>query len=174
MRDTKLVPIKKMKVGDTFDHLVKPGCTTMASFEILELNGIYCKLKVYNREETYSTEGLFAEIPLTDAEFHAKYEDAAAALIEQLKTEITDMSNIGYHEMWNAWIDVDIYDFAATCHKEKIEVLGWFALGENSRMLMTDVELDIGIVARQNEDVFWCHARKQWIDDMIEEWEDTH
>ena len=55
MRDTKLVPIKKMKVGDKFHNLKHPGGSQMASFEIVEICGAYCKIKVYNREETDST-----------------------------------------------------------------------------------------------------------------------
>ena len=47
MRDEKRVPIKKMKVGDTFRHLVHPNGTTMASFEVVEMSGAFCKLKIY-------------------------------------------------------------------------------------------------------------------------------
>ena len=176
MRDTKLVPIKKMKVGDTFRHLKTPTSMIMASFEIVEISGAYCKIKHYDKIDTYSTEGLYAEVPLSEAELKAKYKDAAAALIEKLKIEITDMHEIGLHEMWNAWISTDIYDFAANCEKNDIEVLGWFDLGDNAREFMLDMVLDIGIVAKYKDDNyrFWCHARKDWIEIMLEEWEEEH
>lgn len=81
MRDTKLVPIKKMKVGDKFHNLTHPGGSQMANFEIVEICGAYCKIKVYDREETYSTEGLFAEVPLSEEEFKAKYKDGPQLLL---------------------------------------------------------------------------------------------
>ena len=103
MRDTKLVPIKKMKVGDKFHNLIYSGGSKMASFEIIEICDAYCKIKVYGREETYSTEGLFAEVPLSDEEFKAKYKDGAAVIIEKLRNEISlTNENIGMHEMWNS------------------------------------------------------------------------
>ena len=172
MRDEKRVPIKQMKVGDTFRHLVHPNGTTMASFEVVEMSGAFCKLKIYDRIETWSTEGLYAEVPLSDEEFKAKYKTHAADLIERLKHEITDLHEIGVHEMWNSWIDTDIYEFAANCVKNKIEVLGWFDLGDDAREFVQGMTLDIGIVARDEDSTFWCHARKQWIDHMMIDWEE--
>lgn len=173
-RDTKLVPIKKMKVGDKFHNLKHPGGSLMASFEILEICGAYCKLKVYDREETYSTEGLFAEVPLSDEEFKAKYKDGAAVVIEQLKNEMSARDHVGTHEMWNSWICTDPYEFAAECEKNQIDIIGWFPLGREAREFVGGMWLDIGIVAQyRDEDTrFWCHARKKWIDEMIEEWEE--
>ena len=173
-RDTKLVPIKKMKVGDKFHNLRHPGGSQMASFEIVEICGAYCKIKVYDREETYSTEGLFAEVPLSDEEFKAKYKDGAAIIIEKLRNKISlTNENIGMHEMWNSWICTDPYEFAAECEKNDIELIGWFELGDNAREFCGGVMLDIGIVAKYNDGNtrFWCHSRKDWIVKMIEEWE---
>lgn len=173
MRDTKLVPIKKMKVGDTFTNLRTPGMSTTARFEIVEINGAFAKLKVYNRLETYSTEGLFAEVPLSEEEFKEKYKEGAAVVIEQLKNEMSARDNVGCHEMWNSWICTDPYKFAAVCEKNQIDIIGWFPLSRDAREFVGGMCLDIGIVAQyKDEDTrFWCHARKKWIDDMIEDWE---
>ena len=174
MRDTKLVPIKKMKVGDKFHNLRHPGGSQMASFEIVEISGAFCKLKVYDKIETLSTEELYAEVPLSDEEFKAKYKEKAAELIERLKHEITDLHEIGMHEMWNSWIDTDIYDFAANCVKHNIEVLGWFDLKDDAREFVQGMMLDIGIVAKDEDSTFWCHARKEWIDHMMKDWEEEN
>ena len=177
MRDTKLVPIKKMKVGDKFHNLKYLGGSRMASFEIVEICGAYCKIKIYDREETYSTEGLFAEVPLSDEEFKAKYKDGAAVIIEKLRNEISlTNENIGMHEMWNSWIGTDPYEFAAECEKNDIELIGWFELGDNAREFCGGTMLDIGIVAKYNDGNtrFWCHSHKDWIVKMIEEWEEEH
>lgn len=174
MRDEKRIPIKSMKVGDTFRHLVRPNGMTMANFEVLEISGAFCKLKVYDRVETYSTEDLYAEVPLSDEEFKAKYKTQAADLIERLKHEITDLHEIGHHEMWNSWIQTDAYEFAAACKEHKIRIIGWFELGDDAREFVSGMILDIGIVAEyEDEDGrFWCHARKDWIDGIMKEWEE--
>ena len=179
MNNTKMkkVPIKSLKIGDKFDTLYNNDSITFASFEIVEICGAYCKIKVYDREETYSTEGLFAEVPIADEEFKAKYKDEAAIIIEKLRNEISLTSeNIGMHEMWNSWICTDPYEFAAECEKHNIKLIGWFELGNNAKEFCDGMMLDIGIVAKYNDEDtrFWCHARKDWIIKMIEEWEKEH
>lgn len=171
MRDKKRVSIKRMKVGDTFQYLVHPNGTRIASFKIVEMSGAFCKLEVYDKIETWSTEGLYAEVPLSDEEFKEKYKEKATDLIEKLKHEITDLHEIGSHEMWNSWIDTDVYEFAANCTKYNIEVLGWFNLKDNAKEFAQGMMLDIGIVARDEDNTFWCHARKEWIDYIIKDWE---
>ena len=169
-RDTKLVPIKKMKVGDKFHNLRHPGGSQMASFEIVEICGAYCKIKVYDREKTYSTEELFAEVPLSDEEFKAKYKEEAKKIVKAIKNEVPfEPECIGSHEMWNSWIDVDPYQMASNCLYEHITVIGFCYLRRESKFLSTDTVLDIGVVA-ENEDGerFWCHANSKWFND--EEW----
>ena len=173
----KKVPIKSLKIGDKFDTLYNNDSITFASFEIVEICGAYCKIKVYDREETYSTEGLFAEVPLSDDEFKAKYNDKAAVVIEKLRNKISlTNENIGMHEIWNSWICTDPYEFAAECEKHDIELIGWFELGNDAKEFCGGIMLDIGIVAKYNDEDarFWCHARKDWIIKMIKEWEDEH
>ena len=114
-------------------------------------------------------------MPVSDEEFKAKYKDGAAVIIEKLRNEISlTNENIGMHEMWNSWIGTDPYEFAAECEKNDIELIGWFELGDNAREFCGGMMLDIGIVAKYNDEDtrFWCHARKDWIVEMIEEWEE--
>ena len=132
------------------------------------------EIKVYDKIETFSTEGLFAEVPLSEAEFKAKYKQGAAVVVEQLKNKMSIHDNIGHHEMWNSWIQTDAYEFAVACKEHKIRIIGWFELGDDAREFVSGMILDIGIVAEyEDEDGrFWCHARKDWIDGIMKEWEE--
>lgn len=170
MRDTKLVPIKNIKIGEKFDKLQSSNSSQMARFELVELNGAFAKIKVYDRIETFSTEGLFAEVPLSDVEFRAKYKQGAAVFVEQLKNKMSIHDNIGYHEMWNSWIQTDAYEFAAACQEHKIRIIGWFELGDYAKEFVSGMTLDIGIVAENEDGRFWCHARKDWIDGIMKDW----
>lgn len=174
MRDTKLVPIKNVEIDKEFHNLQSPNSSRMAKFELVEVCGAFAKIKVYDKIETFSTEGLFAEVPLSEAEFKAKYKQGAAAVVEQLKNKMSIHDNIGYHEMWNSWIQTDAYEFAAACKEHKIRIIGWFELGDDAREFVSGMILDIGIVAEyEDEDGrFWCHARKDWIDGIMKEWEE--
>ena len=178
MQEYKKVSIKTLKKGDKFSHLYTPDSSRFASFEIIEITGAFVKLKVYDKnEEVISTEGCFVEVPLTDDEFKAKYKDKAAVVIEKLRNEISlTNENIGMHEMWNSWICTDPYEFAAECEKHNIELIGWFELGNDAKEFYDGIMLDIGIVAKYNDEDtrFWCHARKDWIIKMIEEWDGGH
>ena len=92
MRDTKLVPIKNMEIGKEFHNLQSPNSSRMAKFELVEVCGAFAKIKVYDKIETFSTEGLFAEVPLSEAEFKAKYKRGAAVVVEQLKNKQNTVS----------------------------------------------------------------------------------
>lgn len=170
-REAKLVPIKQMKIGDKFDYIKTPTGSRFAGFELLEFCGAFCKLKVYDREENFSTEGLFVEVPLSDEEFKAKYKQDAAAVVEQLKNKMSIHDDIGYHEMWNSWIQTDAYEFAAACREYKIRIIGWFEY--DVKKFIGGMTLDIGIVAENENGRFWCHARKDWIDGIIEDFNDV-
>lgn len=177
IRDSKKVPIKTLQKGNKFSTLITPTSNRFGKFEIIELSDAFVKLKIFDKfEETISTEGCFVEVPLTDEEFRAKYEDAAASIVELLREPIYSYPQ-GYHEMDNSWIEIDAYEFASTCKRKNITLIGWFPLTQK-RICGKDIILDIGIIVRDNyphdHDTYWCHASKKWIDHLIEDWDNAH
>lgn len=180
MQEYKQVPIKTLKKGDKFSRLTTPESCHFASYEILEISGAFVKLKVFDKhEETISTEGCFAEVPLTDEEYRAKYEQDAAKIVEILRQPVSTYSQ-GYHEMDNSWVQTDAYDFAAVCKNKDMSIIGWFPLPDYDKKDLCDgyVQMDIGIIGQDNyphdHDTYWCHASKKWIDHLIEDWDEAH
>lgn len=179
MQEYKKVPIKTLKKGDKFSHLYTSESIRFASFEIIEISGAFVKLKVYDKnEEIISTEGCFVEVPLTDEEYRAKYEEDAAKIVEILRQPVSAYAQ-GYHEMDNSWVQTDAYDFAAICKERNMSIIGWFPLGENAKEVCEgNLVLDIGIIGKDNDqddhNTYWCHAAKKWIDELIEDWDKLH
>lgn len=176
LNDYKKVPAKGLKKGDTFQRWHSNGTSHFARAEVIEITGAMIKLKVFDtREETYSTEDFYAEIELTRAEFRAKYEKDAQKVVETLKeNQLYDIEEyIGYHEMWNSWIRLDPWEFGRACREHGIEVVGWFFL-DIPKDIGIGTELDIGIVAHDGDQKFWCHSSYEWLEDIFEEWEKAH
>lgn len=171
MRDRKRIPLKQVKEGTKFNILISNSTSTTASYELIKQQGIFAILKVFgDREERVSTENAFIEIELTAEEMKDKYSNKAKEIAKNLHNKIPfDSRYIGYHEMWNSWIDPDPYQMASNCEYEKLEVIGICELGDAEKVIGDYLTLDIGVVARTDDgNVFWCHSASKWFND--EEW----
>ena len=166
--ETKKIPIKQMKKGDTFHTLyTNDGWIRMADFQIIEISGIFAKISAYGREETISTENCFAGVPLTRAELENKYSNEISKLKIKLSNKMSNTDDIGQHEMWNSWISGDLIEMAQACVKNNLNIIGYFQLSE-PKPLVDKIFLDIGIVAEDNNNNrFWCHASKSWFEKII-------
>lgn len=168
MEDIKKVPIKSLKEGSSFHYLYQDDRIIMADFKIIKVTDAFVKLKKYDKyEETLSTENVFAGIPLTEEEKNIKYKDNIEELKKNIQNEIPFAPEvIGYHEMWNSWIDVDLCDMSINCKKNNIKVVGHCHLPEPKHTMFIETNLDIGIVAKDEDDnLFWCHASSKWFKD---------
>lgn len=172
IKDYKKIPLRDVPVGTEFGTLITPNGTHWASFKLINKCGAFVTLRVFDeRDETYSTEDAFITVPLTEDEKRAKYDKAAKELIAAMKNKIPfDSKDIGYHEMWNGWLDCDPWDMAAECEDQKIKVVGYCELGDYSKEITLNRELDIGVVAEDEfGNRFWCHAFSDWF--TGEEWQ---
>ena len=171
MRDRKTVPLRDVKEGTKFDIIKGSGFSTMASYELVKQQGIFAIVKLWGeKEERISTENTFVEIELTEEEIKNKYFDKAKEIAKNLQNKIPfNSSYIGYHEMWNSWIDPDPYQMASNCEYENIKILGICDLDEDAKEIGDYLILDIGIIAEtKSGNKFWCHANSKWFND--EEW----
>jgi hypothetical protein len=110
------------------------------------------------------------EVPLTEKEFSEKYFNEAKEVYNKLHNKMF-IEYAGYHEMWNAWIDYDIYQLAANLREHNLELLGYIELS-SPKVSFVGTKLEIGLVVKQEEDIFWCHASKEYLDDMLDEYKE--
>ena len=167
-RDYKEVPIKKVPVGTKFERLLTPSSICMSNFELVELTGAYAKIKSFDREpEVYSTENLFIEVPLTREEKEVKYTQKIEELKNGLRRQLSTSDFMGYHEMWNGSLELDIVEMASTCVEHNMTILGYvkFEKGQEKVSSITGTKFDVGIVAQyldEEGDIFWCHSSSDW------------
>lgn len=176
MTEYKKVPAKALKKGDTFSRYGNSNSSHFASAEVVDICGAMITIRTFGKHETtYSTEDFYAELPLTTAEFRAKYEKDAQKVVETLKeNQLYDIEEyIGYHEMWNSWIRLDPWEFGQACREHGIEVIGWFFL-DIPKDIGIGTELDIGIVAHDGDQKFWCHSSYEWLEDIFEAWDNRN
>lgn len=172
VKDYKKIPLRKVPIGTEFKTLITPNGSHSASFKLINKCGAFVTLRVFDeRDETYSIEDAFIKVPLTEDEKRAKYDKAAKELIAAMKNKIPfEPANIGYHEMWNGWLDCDPWDMAAKCEDQKIKIVGYCELEAYSRENTFNIDLDIGVVAEDEfGSRFWCHASSNWFNG--EEWQ---
>ena len=112
------------------------------------------------------------EVKLTEKEFTEKYFIEAKAVWEACQNKMFS-EYAGYHEMYNAWIDYDPFCMAANLRKNNAELLGYFELEHIKNSWLSGTELDIGLVVREGEDTYWCHASKKYLDDMVKEYKEV-
>ena len=170
LKDKKKVYIKDLKVGDKFDILHINGGCYMASFELIDKNNQTFTIKIWDkREEVYPIENAYVEIELTDKELEEKYAEDIKNLVKALSNNY--IGDYGYHEMDNRWLlySNNIGEFASYLKNQNYTVLGYFNLN-----IKVHDGYDIGLIFQDNfdENRFWTHACKKYIDEMIQEYKE--
>ena len=113
-------------------------------------------------EETYPSDALFV-VKMSDDEFQAKYRKRAKEVMSALCNRLASYE-IGYHEMWNSWLDIDPYEMAANCDRHNLKVLGYCQDIPYKAAMFSGEHLDIGIcVEDEDGDKFWCHYKSDWL-----------
>lgn len=173
-RQVKKVPPSEVNVGDVVESYIQDGTYHSASdgWLVVGKMGAAITLQFLRGKPVQialSTEGLMFEVPLTEEEYRGKYEARAQEIMQVLTADPLSPLSWDDHTMDNAWIDCDIWDFAAACEDQHVKVLGWFPLESVKHGWFQ--EYDIGIVGQDTDtdEIFWTHYNSEWIKDM-EEW----
>jgi len=174
MYPTKLIPLNQVKVGDKIETIRQNGSYHSAQWFVKEVTGAFVTLALWTpdgKQEAFSTENAYAEIPLTEAEYHQRYQAEAERIISILSGPPFDGNKIlpdAYKEMDNSWCDIDPWDMAHRLKEKRYELIGYFKLDTPKRSWL-GLELDLGIVAKDLDtgDLCWCHYCSGWIEDMI-------
>lgn len=105
-------------------------------------------------------------VELTDEEFRKKYESAARKIIEDISVKL-QRYEIGYHEMWNSWYDMDPFALASQCYHNDLKIVGHCEDITPKKAFFTEETLDMGVCAEYpNGDRMWIHARLNDIEQM--------
>lgn len=167
INDLKWVTAAKLRPGDEVSQYKQGNSVHMARWTVIEANPTYVQWRCFDRdEETIAAEGCLFGIKMTRDEYKAKWRDKAKIALDHITTQIESM-NWDSHTMDNGWCDIDAYRLAQICEDRGFVPLGWFPLNEDSyHICYTGETLDIGVAATDGEDTFWCHYKKEWLDEM--------
>lgn len=174
--ETKLVTYKNLKIGQEIKGTKEGNSYRGFHAFVKSINPSYVVVEMWRKggtEEKINTTAMF-EVEITEEEFHRKYENDAKEIIINIQNKMC-ADQIGYHEMWNAWLSIDPYEMAAYCKKEKIKIIGHCTDIIPKTAMFSGKKLDVGVCAEYEDgERFWCHFTNSNIDYMIDEWEEKH
>ena len=159
-KDTKLVTAKNLKVGQRIEGWKIGNRTCLGAHIVKEITPFQIRLawRETDEGEWIDASAMF-EIELTDKEFYQKYQKDAEKIQVALQNKLL-RDEIGYHEMWNAWLSYDLYEMAQYCRKEKMKIIGYSEDITPKHSWAGDI-LDIGICAEEEDGTrFWCHCSR--------------
>ena len=166
-KETKYIPAQQLKPGQQCSGYKGDTSTSFCSFTVQEIkdNGVH--VLMWGKDPKILPLDCLYEVELTEKEFTEKYFSLAKDTYKRLQNKMF-LEYAGYHEMWNAWIDYDIYQLTANLQEYHLELLGYVELN-SPKLSFCGTKLDIGLVVREGEDIFWCHASRKYLNDMLEE-----
>lgn len=172
VRNKKYVTWRSLKKGQKI-HGHKRGFSCSGYRAVVEsANAAFVTVLKWGRDrEQISSEETMFEVEMTEEEFQAKYATEAMEVMKALQNRLPEYE-IGCHEMYNAWISYDPYEMAAECKDKKMKVVGICEeITPKRNLFCPDFILDIGICAEYEDgDRIWCHAHKEYVDRMFEEY----
>ena len=172
VKKRKYVTWRSLKKGQKIYGYKKGSMWSGFRAEVESANVAFVTILKWGTDrEQISSEDTTFEVDMTQEEFEAMYAKQATEVMKALKNHLSEYE-IGYHEMWNAWITYDPYMMAAECQDKKMKVVGVCEeIFPKRNMFDPDLVLDIGICAEYEDgDRIWCHASKEYLKDMIEEY----
>lgn len=171
--ETRYVPIKRAKRGDTFRHYKRGTCMTMGwmTYEIIS-DPVMAFVQLKDEDgkvETWETEGLELEVEIPEEELQDKYRAGAKEVQKALFNELS-LYECGRHEMWNAWLSADAYEVAQAIHKEEFKVIGVCydpVMQKQGLFFDFGPEWNCGVVIEYPDgERYWCHWSSVYVDDM--------
>lgn len=173
VRKTKYVTWKSLKKGQEIRGYKRGSLTSGFRAVVESANVAFVTVMKWGttREQISSEETMF-EVVMTEEEFKAMYTNGAKEVMKALQNKLAEYE-IGYHEMWNAWITYDPYNMAAECQDKKLKVVGvCYDITPKRNMFDVNLILDVGICVEYSDgDRFWCHASRESLDRMFELYE---
>lgn len=172
--ENKYVTYKNLRVGQEIKG-TKDG-TRICGFVayVKNINPAYVTVSKWreNGKEEKLNASLLFQVEMSKKEFEDKYRKNAKEVLCWINNKLNG-DEIGYHEMWNAWLYGTPYEIAQHCVKDKIRVVGYSSDITPKISMFTGDTLDIGVCAEYDDgERFWCHYRYSDIEKMLDKYKE--
>ena len=135
---------------------------------VKDANAAYVTVEMWRQggeEQRIDSEAWFF-VPMTEEEIIQQYNTDAGKIVQSLQNQMYP-DEIGYKEMWNAWLSTNPWEMAQYCRKHKVTILGYCKDIIPKKAMFSGDILDVGICAVDEDgDRFWCHFRGKDIEVM--------
>lgn len=173
--ETKLVTYKHLTKGQRIEGVKGDGWMRNFIAYVKEINPVFVIVELWKKggeEERFSASCMFM-VEITKEEFQNKYRAKAKEVLKNIQNRL-HRDQIGYHEMWNAWLYGNPYEIARQCVKENITIVGHCSDIIPKTSLFSDEDIyDVGVCAEyESGERFWCHFKFSMIENMIEEYKE--
>ena len=172
--DNKLVTYKHLAVGQEIKGTEGGGSNRFFSAIVKSINPAYVTVEMWRKggdEERLDTSLMFS-IEMSEKEFEEKYREKAKEVIAGIQNKLHG-DELGYHEMWNAWLYGTPYEIASYCIKNNMKVVGHSTDITPKTAMFSGDTLDVGVCAEYEDgERFWCHYRSEDIKKMIERYKE--
>lgn len=174
MREYKLVTYKNLKIGQEIKGTREDGRNRVFTAFVKSINSAFVTVELWRKggEEEKINSSLMFEVEMTKEEFESKYREKAKEVLKGIQNKLHG-DELGYHEMWNAWIYGTPYEIAKECVDKNMRVIGYSPDISPKHAMFSGDLLDVGVCAEYDDgERFWCHFRSQDIKEMLEEYGD--
>lgn len=165
MEEYKRVTYCHLKKGQKIHGVEEEGCYSSFIGYVKEANAAFVVVEMWNpggKEERLNSRAWFL-IPMTDEEIRQKYNAKAGEVVKNIQQTLTS-DEIGYHEMYNAWLSSCPWELAQKCVQKKLTILGHCRDIIPKTAMFTGEKLDVGVcVEDEDGDKFWCHFKSEYI-----------
>lgn len=172
--ENKYVTYKNLRVGQEIKG-TKDGASTRGFVAYVKnINPAYITVSMWreNGKEEKLNSNLLFQVEMSKKEFEDKYRKNAKEVLCGINNKLNG-DEIGYHEMWNAWLYGTPYEIARHCVKDKIRVVGYSSDIIPKIATFSGDTLDIGVCAEYDDgERFWCHYRYSDIEKMLDKYKE--
>lgn len=168
--ENKLVTYKNLKVGQVIKGTKGEGCCSGFTAFVKSINPAFVTVELWRKggKEEKINSSLMFEVEMTEKEFESKYREKAKEVLKGIQNKLHG-DELGYHEMWNAWLYGTPYEIASYCVKNNMKVVGHSTDIPPKFAMFSGDTLDVGVCAEYDDgERFWCHFRSGDIKEMGE------
>lgn len=167
--ETKLVTYKNLKEGQVIKGTKGDGQCRMFTAFVKSINPAFVTVELWEKdgEEEKINSSLMFEVEMTEEEFESKYHEKAKEVLKGIQNKLHG-DELGYHELWNAWLYGTPYEIASYCVKNNMKVVGHSTDITPKIAMFSGDTLDVGVCAEYDDgDRIWCHFRSGDIEEMV-------
>lgn len=172
MREEKKVTYKHLKKGQKINGTEYGHGRSGFTAYVKEINPAFVTVNMWSPKgelRKIDAASMFL-IEMTDEEIREKYNEKTAEIVKKIQNTLL-YDEIGYHEMYNAWLSSDPWELTQACIKQKLTVIG-HCRDIIPKTSMVGDKLDVGVcVEDEDGDRFWCHFRYEEIKILVKSYD---